>query len=130
MTTDLISFHFQYLSTILFFFFLMIRRPPRSTLFPYTTLFRSGNANTVDLDIRNTTFNQVQTSQLVFSGTQNVQLTSVQTFDPNGSWWIGLITRGAPVSRYWWLHVNAADRTGTLLADAKVPILLQRLDAN
>src|SRR3712207_7684263 len=25
-----------------YFFFLMIRRPPRSTLFPYTTLFRSG----------------------------------------------------------------------------------------
>src|SRR3712207_5269486 len=30
----------------MFFFFLMIRRPPRSTLFPYTTLFRSGR--TVD----------------------------------------------------------------------------------
>src|SRR5579863_10619890 len=28
----------------LFFFFLMIRRPPRSTLFPYTTLFRSRHA--------------------------------------------------------------------------------------
>src|SRR2546422_6210778 len=28
-------------SPSLFFFFLMIRRPPRSTLFPYTTLFRS-----------------------------------------------------------------------------------------
>src|SRR6266513_5118060 len=28
----------------LFFFFLMIRRPPRSTLFPYTTLFRSCRA--------------------------------------------------------------------------------------
>src|SRR5256885_8097154 len=28
----------------LFFFFLMIRRPPRSTLFPYTTLFRSAQA--------------------------------------------------------------------------------------
>src|SRR5688572_32767405 len=27
--------------SILLFFFLMIRRPPRSTLFPYTTLFRS-----------------------------------------------------------------------------------------
>src|SRR2546429_2770404 len=26
---------------MLIFFFLMIRRPPRSTLFPYTTLFRS-----------------------------------------------------------------------------------------
>src|SRR2546422_10626013 len=33
----LLSVHFLFL----FFFFLMIRRPPRSTLFPYTTLFRS-----------------------------------------------------------------------------------------
>ena len=33
----------QYIShkRFVFFFFLMIRRPPRSTLFPYTTLFRS-----------------------------------------------------------------------------------------
>src|SRR5438132_6807212 len=29
------------LASSCFFFFLMIRRPPRSTLFPYTTLFRS-----------------------------------------------------------------------------------------
>src|SRR5437588_4893127 len=29
------------LCIFVFFFFLMIRRPPRSTLFPYTTLFRS-----------------------------------------------------------------------------------------
>src|SRR5690349_25173461 len=33
---------YGYLTNLLFFiFFLMIRRPPRSTLFPYTTLFRS-----------------------------------------------------------------------------------------
>src|SRR5438445_11306176 len=32
---------------IFFFFFLMIRRPPRSTLFPYTTLFRSPKTITV-----------------------------------------------------------------------------------
>src|SRR4051794_41906662 len=31
-------------SAIVRFFFLMIRRPPRSTLFPYTTLFRSARA--------------------------------------------------------------------------------------
>src|SRR5437667_1344376 len=31
------------------FFFLIVRRPPRSTLFPYTTLFRSGAGQTVDL---------------------------------------------------------------------------------
>src|SRR2546430_16853799 len=30
---------------VCFFFFLMIRRPPRSTLFPYTTLFRSQNVS-------------------------------------------------------------------------------------
>src|SRR6267154_3124344 len=31
----------SYIFILYFFFFLMIRRPPRSTLFPYTTLFRS-----------------------------------------------------------------------------------------
>src|SRR3712207_6904750 len=33
--------HLSYCTTAPVFFFLMIRRPPRSTLFPYTTLFRS-----------------------------------------------------------------------------------------
>src|SRR2546430_7638953 len=32
-----------------FFFFLMIRRPPRSTLFPYTTLFRSPGQKKIEL---------------------------------------------------------------------------------
>src|SRR2546429_5092569 len=32
-------------SSTFLFFFLMIRRPPRSTLFPYTTLFRSQTAD-------------------------------------------------------------------------------------
>src|SRR3712207_9487043 len=40
----LLYFH-QYLSC---FFFLMIRRPPRSTLFPYTTLFRSHRSGAED----------------------------------------------------------------------------------
>src|SRR5215204_6787413 len=41
------------------FFFLMIRRPPRSTLFPYTTLFRSNGSSVVGVksaawpDVRN-----------------------------------------------------------------------------
>src|SRR5256885_11114147 len=34
-----------------FFFFLMIRRPPRSTLFPYTTLFRSTRSGERIIDI-------------------------------------------------------------------------------
>src|SRR5690349_25002705 len=36
-----LSLHLSLFFFFFFFFFLMIRRPPRSTLFPYTTLFRS-----------------------------------------------------------------------------------------
>src|SRR5687767_15325784 len=35
---------------LLFIFFLMLRRPPRSTLFPYTTLFRSAAAGRATAD--------------------------------------------------------------------------------
>src|SRR6478735_11031095 len=37
----LLAIYFLFVILGIFFFFLMIRRPPRSTLFPYTTLFRS-----------------------------------------------------------------------------------------
>src|SRR5439155_23961406 len=42
------SYSINFLISHFIFFFLMIRRPPRSTLFPYTTLFRS-SARTADL---------------------------------------------------------------------------------
>src|SRR2546427_12212799 len=46
---------YRYFSAVfLFFFFLMIRRPPRSTLFPYTTLFRSQTA----VQVRSATVDQ------------------------------------------------------------------------
>src|SRR5258705_4167181 len=47
MHTQILSFNVLTPDQIiyLFFFFLMIRRPPRSTLFPYTTLFRSENTS-------------------------------------------------------------------------------------
>src|SRR2546427_12773742 len=47
-------FHTYWFANIIFFFFLMIRRPPRSTLFPYTTLFRSlvEDLNTLPLRAR------------------------------------------------------------------------------
>src|SRR2546422_7722158 len=41
MIVHSLSAHGLALRSFLFFFFLMIRRPPRSTLLPYTTLFRS-----------------------------------------------------------------------------------------
>src|SRR2546429_7025303 len=52
------------------FFFLMIRRPPRSTLFPYTTLFRSGRrvvarAFRVSIVDRHGTFGAARTASAV-----------------------------------------------------------------
>src|SRR5689334_25430003 len=47
-------------SVFFLFFFLMIRRPPRSTLFPYTTLFRSTTiapAGFVSFDLRDSSLN-------------------------------------------------------------------------
>ena len=41
-----------------YFFFLMIRRPPRSTLFPYTTLFRSGVSKVLDELLQYNEFNE------------------------------------------------------------------------
>src|SRR5206468_12558037 len=46
------------------FFFLMLRRPPRSTLFPYTTLFRSGDlVQNFDLEA-----NPLQLGEVVITG--------------------------------------------------------------
>src|SRR5258708_14168527 len=40
----------MYVHVLCSFFFLMIRRPPRSTLFPYTTLFRSASRSRAGTD--------------------------------------------------------------------------------
>src|SRR2546430_9477502 len=59
----------------MFFFFLMIRRPPRSTLFPYTTLFRSPFCGTSSLTLSSQLalypfvhfrFQQIQRQRAVF----------------------------------------------------------------
>src|SRR2546430_7520053 len=42
-----------------FFFFLMIRRPPRSTLFPYTTLFRSRAGHGLGFDVAEIAYHAV-----------------------------------------------------------------------
>src|SRR5437588_4389587 len=50
MLYSVLQLHYRFIapySLSFFFFFLMIRRPPRSTLFPYTTLFRSGGVGVI-----------------------------------------------------------------------------------
>src|SRR3712207_7595222 len=60
------------------FFFLMIRRPPRSTLFPYTTLFRSCDTYDVALDVQDTNY-QPQTGVQLYSGMEPNILAMQQT---------------------------------------------------
>ena len=64
---------------VCFFFFLMIRRPPRSTLFPYTTLFRSPGKNCKTL----------KTWLWVFSAADNLRNLKLHhmDYDPNMSLW-------------------------------------------
>src|SRR3712207_8411310 len=66
-------------------FFLMIRRPPRSTLFPYTTLFRSTNNTCVKLDGREFLFGETQVR------------TSTDTLWPPGEWPGRWVERDTPV---------------------------------
>src|SRR5258708_10067792 len=48
-----------------FLFFLMIRRPPRSTLFPYTTLFRSPGADVGVAELRRRAFQHPEPAHAV-----------------------------------------------------------------
>src|SRR5260221_500183 len=75
------------------FFFLMIRRPPRSTLFPYTTLFRSNGDQTV-LDpggkpVREvtggTTFDRFDDQRRPVDGTDSSQHHFTITYDGSGN---------------------------------------------
>src|SRR5947207_3577065 len=57
----------------LFFFFLMIRRPPRSTLFPYTTLFRSRGGTRASEQRPD---HQARTTRVFWSGLRSEEHTS------------------------------------------------------
>src|SRR2546427_3062106 len=59
----------------MFFFFLMIRRPPRSTLFPYTTLFRSKARHDVNQfrpSLRENVFEDIQVHAVLADGYADV----------------------------------------------------------
>src|SRR5438034_6274463 len=58
----LLTFSLSFLFFLSFFFFLMIRPPPRSTLFPYTTLFRSRETPLSLVHLRNMTLAPASTS--------------------------------------------------------------------
>ncbi|HEV8594648.1 MAG TPA: CARDB domain-containing protein, partial [Thermoplasmata archaeon] len=84
-------------------------------------------AAAVDFDLRNLTFDPSLTAQLVFSGDQWAQLTSVSLSKP-GDWWTGMLTQSAHVTRYWWLTVETVDGTGTRIQDPTTVIGLTRFN--
>src|SRR6185436_7134587 len=56
------------------FFFLMIRRPPRSTLFPYTTLFRSSTTSSYEAYVPETISPEAQQVLRMMTGPQGLPL--------------------------------------------------------
>src|SRR3712207_5998287 len=70
----------RYLCTIFFiyFFFLMIRRPPRSTLFPYTTLFRSSLQKETLVDFER------ETLPGIVLGQKQIPVNAVGSYTPSG----------------------------------------------
>src|SRR5260370_37605343 len=72
---------------VLSFFFLMIRRPPRSTLFPYTTLFRSAFICTAPLALAQGTADSAAlaeaASKPVLAGKVDLVEGDVRFFDNN-----------------------------------------------
>src|SRR5256886_5493599 len=83
----------------MFFFFLMIRRPPRSTLFPYTTLFRSGVARVTELQRRQVLADVIMQSARIHDGHLAMPLEPFK--DPG-------LTRPTPVEQGLEGHVVAA----------------------
>ena len=67
------------------FFFLMIRRPPRSTLVPYTTLFRSSTA-----ELKEKIGNLTKTYNDVKQATEKRNSALKQTLDVSEDFWSGL----------------------------------------
>src|SRR2546430_7955901 len=67
----------------IFFFFLMIRRPPRSTLFPYTTLFRS-SGHTVE-ELRQAIDKDLSNHSMALDGSSRLALTDRKSTRLNSS---------------------------------------------
>src|SRR6185312_15236547 len=94
------SFRCILITYFMFFFFLMIRRPPRSTLFPYTTLFRSPerlvyintaapkwNLDTVGINYPH--FDRWQKDQKLFEAITTYETTNFNLADGGGAERVG-----------------------------------------
>src|SRR5260370_34921184 len=80
-----------------FFFFLMIRRPPRSTLFPYTTLFRSQQVS----EIMRQMLTQAQTAGQYFTNDQIKEMTRKVSAE------VDLVHQQTQNQRYGSSHIGA-----------------------
>src|SRR5256885_13205413 len=69
---------------LILFFFLMIRRPPRSTLFPYTTLFRSSDEHVALQETSSGRTTQRAHLRSMSRGASRVPATAATHEDPSG----------------------------------------------
>src|ERR1039458_10890219 len=85
-----------YCQMVLVFFFLMIRRPPRSTLFPYTTLFRSDFATSGNLLALGNGDGTFQTPVKLMANPPTNLFAGIAAGDLNGEGFPDLVLTSAP----------------------------------
>src|SRR5256885_5533336 len=95
----------------------MIRRPPRSTLFPYTTLFRSGYAERVVAEWPDTT--ELQRSDAAFIA-QDPKLAGRQSLAAKVAERVGRFAGQPPPDR--WTSMSPLDRKSTRLNSSHLVI--------
>src|SRR3712207_9516681 len=96
----------MWLMSVFLIFFLMIRRPPRSTLFPYTTLFRSRFEDDVMLCVHNLarSAQAVELDLTEFEGRYPVEIFGRSRFPRIGQW--SYLLTLAPRGFYWFQLVE------------------------
>src|SRR5216684_4376095 len=106
-----------------FFFFLMIRRPPRSTLFPYTTLFRSSERSSFSVLPRRWAWLSDTPSNSTASAASAPARRALATRASRRAW----ASVGGGMTGSLWRHANGEDIYGR--ADGRWPPASQTEDA-
>src|ERR1039457_7635150 len=98
-------------SFLFFIFFLMIRRPPRSTLFPYTTLFRSIScANVANLMTAQATARQREMALRISIGAGRWRLVQLVVIECA---WLAFFAAGIGACFAWWAAPLVVGMIGT-----------------
>src|SRR3990167_2906047 len=107
------------------FFFLMIRRPPRSTLFPYTTLFRSNYKYILSLaDVIGVFTLTGLTTAVTRAAARGCDGSLGTAFKRSLTWSISMLVIAGALGAYYLTQGNALLGIGLLVIGATMPLIV------